>query len=165
MRKIIDGKGRLLGRVSIIDVFVIVIALCFAAAVYLSFQEEETPLTTTDTFEITYTVFVPAVRMPAAALLRPGDNLYSMETATFIGIITEVETSPAVTPEPLLDGTVILGNVEGRLDVVLTVDTQGSIIGGRHFAGRTIELNVNALYRLFTKYNDFNGYIHTIDVG
>ena len=42
MKKLVDEKGRLFGKVSLIDIFVILFALVLAVAVYLRFFTNET---------------------------------------------------------------------------------------------------------------------------
>ena len=165
MKRLIDDRGRLFGRVSIIDILFIIVVIVILTAAFTKFNVQDSPLTTPDTVEITYTVLIQSVRVTAGELLRPGDNLYAQETGTFIGTITNVEISGATSPEPLVDGTFVVGTSEERYDIVLTVVVQGSVSGGRYFADRTIELNANGMYKLVTKHNEITGFILTISAG
>ena len=165
MRRIIDEKGRLFGRVSIVDVLVVAVAVFVAISVYTKFRVHDNPLTTPDTVEATYTVTIPSIRLTSANLLRPGDSLFAQETGTFIGTISAVEIKEALGPEPLVDGTLVMGATENRYDATLTVVSQGSVSGGRFFADRSYELNINARVRMVTKYNDVSGFIDSIAIG
>jgi len=158
MRKVIDDRGRLFGLVSFIDIIVLIVAAVLVAA-FLVRGNIYTPMTTVNTMNITYTVRISSVRDTNANLLRPGDGLYNRENGINMGTIREVEVVPATFPADLIDGTVVLGDVAERYDVYLTVDVDASFSNGRFYASRVIELSANAEYRLFTKFNQFNGTI------
>ena len=155
MKKIIDDRGRLFGRVSVIDVFVLIVAVVLIAAAYMRFSIFENPVTSPATVDVTYTVRIPAVRMSAAMLMRPGDRLFSTETGANIGTITNVDITDSLVPEPLVDGTWVLARAHERYDVLLTVSAQCSYSNGRYYADRTFELNANSENRIHTKYNEF----------
>ena len=158
MRKIIDDRGRLFGLISFIDIFVLIVAAILVIA-FLVRGNIYTPMTTVNTTNVTYTVMVPSVRDTSANLLRPGDGLYNRENGIRMGTITAVDTEPATTLIALIDGTAVMGPVEDRLDVFLTVETDASFSNGRFYASRIIELNANANYPMFTKFNTFNGMV------
>ena len=154
MRKVLDDKGRLFGRVSIIDLLVLVVAIVIIVAAYTKFNVFDSPASTTSTVAVTYTVRIPAIRSTNANLLRVGDSLYSLDTGTNVGVITNIEITEAIGPEFLVDGTIIEERIEDRLDVLLTVLAQCSHSNGRYYANRSFELNANAQERFFTKYNE-----------
>ena len=153
MKKIISN-GRLFGRMSFIDILVLIVALVLIAAFFVRSNVIDTPATASATENVTFDVLIPQVRDTNANLLRAGDNLYSAESGAFIGVITGVDVIDALSPETLADGTVIDASVHGRYDVILTVQTQASLSNGRFFANRMFELNANAEHRLFTKFNE-----------
>ena len=156
MKKIIDEKGRIGGRVSIIDALVIAVIVILIVAVYSRFNVVETPALAPVTYEVTYTIFVPTVRETNANLLRPGDAVFSTDTGVNIGRITHVEVSPAIHPEPILDGTMVLAEFHERVNVTIHLVTQASVSDGRIFADRVFELNENAHNRIHTKFNEFD---------
>ena len=165
MRKIIDGRGRLFGFISFIDIVVLaavallVVAFFVRANVYSPF----TP--TAPTVTVTYTVQIPMVRDTALALMRPGDRLYNRENNAFMGRITDVSATGALSPERIIDGSLVLGAVEERFDVTLTVEVEASVFNNRFFASRLAELNTNANYQFSSRYNHFNGVVTTITGG
>ena len=156
MKKLIDEKGRIGGRVSVIDVLVAAVVVILIAAVYSRFNVIETPALAPVTYEVTYTIFIPTVRETNANLLRPGDAVFSTDTGVNIGRITYVELAPAIHPEPVLDGTIVLAEFHERFNVTIHLVTQASISEGRIFADRTFELNENAHNRIHTKFNEFD---------
>jgi len=163
-RKIIDDKGRLFGLISFIDVIVLVVVIILAAAVFFRPNVTGSPIGTTATTSVTYTVIVPSIRLSTAEQILPGDNLYT-DMGTLIGNITNIEIADAYNQEPRADGSFVMGRVHERYDATLTVEVQCSVSDGRYYANKIFELNANSEYRLQTKYNIFTAIIETITVG
>ena len=155
MKKIIDDRGRLFGRVSVIDVIVAIVAVVLVVAFYTKFNVHDTPLTSRDTTEITYIARIGAIRSTSANLLRIGDKLYLKENGAYLGTITDIEITDAESTDTLLDGSIIMSPIEERYDVKLTVVAYGSVSNGRVYIDRSFELSANASYAMFTKYNDY----------
>ena len=165
MRKLIDDRGRLFGKISILDIVVLLVAVVLVVAFYAKFNVHDTPMSSRDTTQVTYTVRIPAIRLSSANLLRSGDKLYSSDTGGYIGTITDIEITDAIAPDSLVDGTYAIARVEERYDVLLTVTGYCSVSNGRVYVDRTFELSANGSYKVFTKYNDFSSCIlMSIDV-
>ena len=144
----------------------LIVAIVLVVAFYAKFYVHDTPMSSRDTTEFTYTFRIPAIRLSSANLLRSGDKLYSSETGGYIGTITDIEITEAIAPDTLVDGTYAIAKVEDRYDVLLTVSGDCSVSNGRVYVDRTFELSANGVYRVFTKYNDFSTCIlMSIDVG
>jgi len=164
MKRIIDDKGRLFGRVSFIDIIVLAVVIVLAVATLVKFRGSDTPVTTTNTVKVTYTVVIPGTRLNIADLIRPGDNLYT-ELGTFIGVIKDVGTAAATTPQPRVDGTYVMASVQDRYDIYLTVESNCSSRDGRYYAEKVYELSANSEQRMTTKYNIFTGVILSVAAG
>ena len=162
MRKIIDDRGRLFGRFSVIDVIVVIVAVVLVFAFYTKFNIHITPLGSRDTIEISYTFIVPTVRMATVNHLRVGDKVYVHDTGAHTGTISRIEIADAEMPENLLDGTYIMTGAEDRYDVTLTIDAECSVSNGRYYIDRTFELRANGEFRFITKYNDITGTVMAI---
>ena len=161
MRKIIDERGRFFGLISIIDIIVLAAVAVLAVAVLIRLGATNSPLASSNTVSVTYTVMVPAIRDSTVEQILPGDNLYT-DMGTFIGIIKDVTWEDAYNPEPLADGTIALGRVHERYDAILTVEAQCSVSDGRYFANRVYELSANGEQRMQTKYNIFTALIMAV---
>ena len=155
MRRIIDERGRIFGRISVIDIAVVVVAFVIVVAFYTKFNTGDTPLSSRGTIEVTYTVRIAAIRLSSANLLRVGDKMYSQDTGAHIGTIESIEVTDAIAADTLVDGSFAIGRVEERYDVTLTVVAYCSMSNDRLYVDRTFELRANAVYQLFTKYNEF----------
>jgi hypothetical protein len=163
MKKIIDERGRLFGKVSIIDIFVILIVLALGAALYIKFNVLDFTAKSGDTDTLTYTVTIYGVRQYTIDGLRTGDLLYDTNSSgNAIGTITAIEVTDAKKAAETLDGTIVLGNYIGRYDVTLTVTAGGVVSSGRYLVGRTYELNANSEREFQTKYCLFEATITSL---
>ena len=161
MRKIIDENGRLFGLISVIDVVVLALVVILAVAVFAKFNLLDTPLTTTNTVNITYTVEIKTLRKTTTEMFRPGDALFT-DSYTFVGTITNVKVTDAAVVESLIDGTFARATAHERYDVLLTVETQATINNGRYYADRLYEISANSSERFQTKYVETTGTIVTV---
>jgi hypothetical protein len=155
MKRIIDEKGRLFGKVSVIDVLVLLAVVILAIAAFTKFNVYQNPLTTDNTVDVIYTLEIPAIRYSNANIIRAGDKVYSLETGANIGTVVGVEIREAEAIEDKMDGTFVIARVYERYDVFLTVEARCSSSNGRYYADRTFELNANAEHKIYTKYNEF----------
>ena len=162
MKKIIDEKGRLFGKISIIDVFVIILVLALGAAIYMRFFAKNETAVTSEV-EFTYQLKVESVRISTAENVRAGDKVFATDSGAYMGTITDVEVTNAVVELPKSDGTFAASETDARRDVVMTVQGAGIISNGRYFADRNFEIAVNDKIDFCTKYCDFEGYVWSIE--
>lgn len=162
-RRLIDEQGRIFGVVSVIDILVVLIAVLLCFAVYTRFfVKAETSVSSAAQDKFTYEIMVASVREGTKNNLRIGDLVYESENGALIGVITDVSYKDAVTETPLSDGTYVLGPVQDRYDVLLTVEADGLISDGRYYASKTYEINANSKLDFFTKYCTSAGVVWSI---
>lgn len=164
MKKIIDEHGRVFGKLSIIDFFVILIVLCVGAALYVKFDVLQATSVTASTDKITYQISLTGVRSYTVDALKAGDSLYDKSNGGgyAIGVIKDVQVTDAKKAVAILDGTTVLGNYIGRYDVTLTVEADGSRSNGRYLVNKTYELNAGSSRTFYTKYCTFEATIAEI---
>ncbi len=164
MKKIIDQHGRLFGKISIIDVLVLLVVLAVAAVLFVKFSPSGTVGNTSDLSPITYKVTINGVRDYTLDSLMAGDAVYDKDSGSTIaiGTITQIETAPAQKVSSLTDGTLVLGDYEGRYDVTVTIEAEGIVSERRTLINKTYELNVNSTRNLITKYTSFSAVISEI---
>ncbi|MDR0863207.1 MAG: DUF4330 domain-containing protein [Oscillospiraceae bacterium] len=160
--KLIDKNGRIGGKVSVIDVVVVLVIAVLALSAYMKFNVIEDTATTVKTVPIEYTVQVRGIRQVTAESYREGDALYN-EAGIHLGRVSKVEIAPATTLSSLPDGTYTIAPVNERVDLTLTVAADCSLSSGRYYVDRTFELNVNSDYKFRSKYVDTTGTILSID--
>ena len=160
--KIIDKNGRLFGKISFIDILVVIIVIVLAFAVYARFFTKTTTAVAAinDSFEVQICVY--GVRQLTADAFQVGDDVYESENDTYIGTITAIEVSDAYGEYATLSGEYVVAPIEGRKDVVLTLSSEGLVSAGRYYASRTYELGANASLTFETKYCCTTGYIWSV---
>ena len=163
MKKLIDEKGRIFGKVSLLDIFVVLFALVMVLAIYLRFFSNETTSIRTGSDTFTYTLRVNGVRMWTVDGFHVGDKLWDWENDIYLGTITGIETTPATWEYDLINGSLTVANSEGRYDLYLSVEVDGLIRDGRHYASRTYEVGVNGSMAVYTKYCSVTGTVWSID--
>lgn len=163
-KKWIDERGRILGKVSLIDVFAVVFALAIVFAFYLRFFASDTTSAQAagnDTF--TYTVKIESVRQWSVDGFHVGETLWDSDNNTVLGTITSIEHTPATAEATLVDGTTKMVERENRYDIYLTIKADGLITEtGRYFASRTYEIGVNTSISFYTKYCSVSGTVWSL---
>ena len=152
MKKIIDSKGRLFGKISVIDIAVIIVVLFLCAAVYMRFFVLETTSKTADTNTIRYSVMAYSLRDCMVDNIKVGDDLYEAVGNTYVGKITNIEKTESKSWNTKEDGTYALGTLEDRYDLIIDVEADGIITDGRYFVNRTYEISANIEKEFYTKY-------------
>lgn len=152
--QIIDENGRLFGLISMIDVAVILVAVVVSVAVYFKFNTlpQAGPSAAMD--RITYQLTI--TNMPEGRLqsIKVGDLLYDddNDTRVAIGEIKNIEAEECYIPSTLLDGTYVMGHVEGRYNVVLTIQAEGIVdANGRTYINRINEVELGMVNNFYTK--------------
>ncbi len=123
--KLIDEKGRLFGKVSIIDLLVILIfAMVLFVGLKLVFREETTVAVVAENQEsIRYIIEIQKVRTPFEEMPKPGMAVYNSSKNFYIGDVYEVDYETYQTlEENTTSGTIELVSQEGLLTVYITVE-------------------------------------------
>jgi hypothetical protein len=150
--KIIDKQGRLFGKLSVIDLLVIVIVVVLAVSVYLKRNVKDHTAATTP---IVYQVKVSGIRDDMLDNWQVGDQMYDADNDSAMGVITEIRTEPSQSTATRIDGTYSTDTIEGRKDVYLTLSADGLVSNGRYYVDRSYEISVNSNRSVYTKYAGF----------
>lgn len=157
MKRIIDENGRLFGKISVIDLFVILLVIILCGAFYVKYHVLDVTNKSAQTTPVTYSVTVYGVRDFTFKSIKAGDKLYDKDNSSgnTIGTITGVSVADAKRASETLTGKIVLGNYEGAYDVTLTVKADGLVNSGRYLVNKTYELNTNSIRTFTTKYATF----------
>ncbi len=163
-KKILDEKGRLFGVINIVDVIVIILAIVIVCGVYVKFSKNEKTSTSAANLQaVEYQLEIKSIRSGTAGSFRSGDLIFDKENDVELGTVTNVQISDATLPKPLADGTYVVGNVEGRYDVILTIEGNCQIINGRYYINKSDEISVGHDKRTYTKYCEVAGRVIDIE--
>ena len=162
--KIIDRSGRLFGKVSIIDVLVVLVVAVMAFALHLKTNTLTTTASSNAGTTITFTSLAENLSFHVADAVAVGDKVYDSDHSTGgpIGTSTAIERLEGAKTEKLSNGTYArLTNADG-VNLVVTVECTGSVANGRYSINRVYELGVNGNRNFYTPYAAFTAVVTDI---
>ncbi len=136
----VDNNGKLFGKISIVDLCVIllvVVAVC--ATVYKFGFSRHSNVNESDT-RIEYVLKIKAVRDFTLNSIKPGDELYDDETNKFLGTVSKVDSKPAMDFALKSDGTYHYAEKPERYDAYVTVESDARVIDGGYYANGNKEI-------------------------
>ena len=157
--KIMDENGRIGGKISIVDIIVILLCILVVCAIFVKYNNDDTRAANVDSKTITYTVKIRGLREGTVNAMKKGDELRENLDDNVMGKIEDIKVEPATLKMNLNNGTWIDAPLENRYDVELTLKTKADLSGGHIYVNRVHELNVNASITLLSKYVQFTGLI------
>lgn len=173
MKKLIDEKGRLFGRINVIDMLALLAVLILAAAFVLRAQRlaasnvQQQPLFAPpeETVPVVYEVTMYNTSIGHAEDIRVGDTLYNKDTSGIdVGTIVDVQVNDCYIPSQLADGSYVMAPVRGRYNIVLTVESEARPSqGGRLYISWSSELAAGLTYNYCTKYCLITGAITSVN--
>lgn len=158
MGTIIDKNGRLFGKVSVIDLFVVLLVAVMAFALHVKTNRLAASSTAAQSnTPITFTVLAENVSPHVADALRVGDKLYDKDRASggSIAAITSIERQPAGITVQLRSGGFVRVGSDNGVNLLITAQGSGSVNNGRYALNRVYELGVNAARNFYTNYAFF----------
>lgn len=161
--RIIDRDGRLFGRISVIDLLVIAVVAVIVAAVYVKNNTVPTGSGTVKEQSITFQIQTVGMEDYLTAAIRVGDKIYDANYSSGggpVGEITQVQVlnDPGIAlEENLQDGTAPQIEVEGTVDLLITVKGFGVSDGRGYTINRVYEVGVNSSRTYRTNRATFNG--------
>lgn len=123
--KIIDSKGKLFGKVNIIDLAVIIVAVVLVLSAMIKFDRAEKQMTSDKVIE--YTLKIKQIRQPTIdALNEEFTEIKETDTEKVLGDITDIEITPAQELVKLNDGSYKIVELKEVYDALLTIRVQGT---------------------------------------
>lgn len=122
MKKIIDKNGRLFGLVSLIDVAVIAIAAVLVGA--LLTKDSASPIVNiaAPMDKISYELTISNMPVGRLNSLKVGEPVYDGDNGNPLGVITDMKVEDCVISILKADGTFDYAPVEGRYNVIMTIE-------------------------------------------
>jgi len=120
---LIDNKGRILGLINIIDLFVILIIIALVGKFAVKAQQKNIGA---ETKNIEVVLLVKDVRDATANAIKEGDIVRETKSNNLLGKIKDVKTIPAETLVETADGTVVNYPNPVLKDVYITLDGSGT---------------------------------------
>ncbi|WP_215507925.1 DUF4330 domain-containing protein [Peptoniphilus sp. EMRHCC_23] len=149
----IDKKGKLFGKINIIDCLFLLILI--VAVVGGASRFKESPISVESTSKGTMTFLVDNVRMPTAENITEGQDIYSSDKGTYLGKILRKTVKPykdAVEYE----GQWVKAPVPDKYSIYLDVEVDIKD-SDKSYAVGSEEIRVGNDYRVKTKTSAFTG--------
>ena len=165
MSKIIDRSGRLFGKVSIIDVLVVLVVVVMAFALHVKNNALDASKTgESSNTPITFVVEAENIPFNVIAAIQVGDKVYDKDRSSggAIGTITAIEAVEAGKTERLDNGTYARLTNENAQNLLITIEGTGSVTEGRYAINKIYEIGVNAARNFYTNYAAFTASVTSI---
>ncbi|MCL2839171.1 MAG: DUF4330 domain-containing protein [Defluviitaleaceae bacterium] len=129
----IDKNGKLFGRISIIDILILVAVL--ALGIGFAFRQTSEQLGTVLNANEPFYIVLETNRVRGVAFesLEIGDMVFRLHGRDPMGTVVDIEVHPATQIMRLTDGTAIVAEMEDRYRVVITLESRGSITNTGYF--------------------------------
>ena len=143
-----DNKGRIFGKINIIDICVVVILIIAVAATYFKFNMSAHSDVTTSNGRAEYTILAKGLRSFTVDQFEIGDKVFDKESEKCIGEVVAVETAPAYEYITKTDGNIVHAQMPERYDLRVTVQTDAVINdkGINANSAKFLYLNQNSTY-------------------
>ena len=161
--KIMDKNGRLFGKISIIDVVVLLVVAVMALGLYVKSNTKNITASTEDE-TITYQVMVNAIPDYMAQALKVEDLVF--EDGVYgdsLGKVTDIEISDGDRLAGLPNGTLEMLPVEGTVNMLVTIEGKGIVDEGNYMLNRIYNLGINSARTFCTPYTQFTGTVINIE--
>lgn len=143
---IIDDKGKVFGRINLIDLTLVFGVLIVAVAAFAMLTKTGKVVTIKEDKTVSYTVIVKAIRPEVASFVKEGDLVKKQVTQGVIGTVKKVEVKPAQMVIDTADGRKVLATSPIEKDAYITIETKGR-------AGNDIIATGNEVLRVGDRFN------------
>lgn len=159
---IINKEGKLFGKVSIIDIIVILLLAVLAFGIYSRFSTPQGTQILSREEHLEYTVEIKNVPTGTVyALERKGKITDSVSKQT-LGEIVSCSSTRAKDIRTFSDGTVKEFDNPHHFDITLTIRVKGKIGDSGYYTADNHPLHIGTQLAFYTKYADVSGIITTI---
>ncbi|MBR5236829.1 MAG: DUF4330 domain-containing protein [Clostridia bacterium] len=167
----LDKRGKLFGKVSIVDILVVLIVLIMAVGGFATWQKINNNVVLTenkglvknnalDTLAVT--MRFKEVRQMTLDALKVGDEVFMEDTGKYLGEIVSVTPEPATRLIYDMNGKVIDAPVPERMDVLVVVHVPGKRLQNGYFTADNIQLAYDSTFEVKTPTVQSIPFIETI---
>ena len=157
----INKEGKLFGKISIIDIVVVIAIAVLAFGLYARFGSDEATVSTQKQ-QIEYIVLVKGVRICTIEALQQKGPVTNTTTKEAAGEITEVTFEDAVDSRELTNGTIVETPLPERYTATVKICVDGSVNQSGYYTSTNQSINIGSTLFFTSKYANTSGVI--IDV-
>ncbi|MEE1043230.1 MAG: DUF4330 family protein [Clostridia bacterium] len=159
-----NSKGKLFGKVSIVDILVIILIVVAIAGAYVRFNGNNVGAVTKTT-EFNYMITIREIRETNKNLLLDSvgtDFRLDGKISSSMGTLTNVEVRDAIAEVEKTDGTIVSAAVPEKYDVVLTLKVNGTETDTGYFTPEMYEVCAGKEITLTNIKCNVTGYIDKV---
>ncbi len=156
-----DKNGKIGGKISIIDIAVILLVLIAAAGIGIRFMSNATTAVTSDV-TLRYTVKVLGVREFTVNALKKASVMLSKDD-DIIAEIKDIEVSDSKIQSTTASGEIKWATLPDKYTCMLTVEAQGRESEDGYLLDDTTEVSVGRAVDINTKYVKTTGEIMSVE--
>lgn len=157
-----NKDGKIKGKLNIIDLLAIILAVIVVAGIVWRFGSSITTAVQSDS-EFVYTVRVEGVRECTIKALEKKGKVTDKNSTMDLGEILDVTVEDATTRVQLVDGTTVKGNMPERYTAMVTIKTYGKESDNSYITADSNELSVGRTTEIFSKYVHTSGKIMSVE--
>ena len=158
-----DKNGKLFGKVSIIDILVLLAVIVGIAGFSVRFFSSAAENVNEKT-KFEYVVEIQDVRSFTVDALAKKGLVTEKKSGDVIGEIVNVESKNYTLPHVISNGRVILVDIPEKYVVNVTVVGEGNETSGGYYIGENVELSVGSTITMASKYANSTGKVKSIKV-
>lgn len=137
---IIDERGRLFGRLSILDIVIVLAVIVLVVGFIYNRTGQHVRQIIMPNTPLYVTFLVENVREFSLNAVQEGDIFFRQHERMALGTVTSVETAPAYDIMVRTDGTAVYAPVEGRYNMYITLACVGSITDSGFFVNGNLQM-------------------------
>lgn len=157
----INKDGKLFGKISIIDIIVVLAIIVAAFGIYNRFSSANAKVATV-TQQIEYTLSVKDVRLGTVEALQNKSPIYDATTKEYLGEITDVSYTNAISAKTMQNGEIKNLEIPEKYDVTVTVKVDGKVNNSGYYTANNIMLTAGSKHVIYSKYAKTTGEIMSI---
>lgn len=124
--KIIDENGKLFGKISIVDIGIILLVIFGIVAV--AYKLNITDAAKKETVTVRYTICAEGLRQQSVdAISQASENIIDAENDDALGTIVDIKKENAVQIVAMADGTFKVAEHPEKFDLYVTLEVDGTI--------------------------------------
>lgn len=158
-----DKNGKIFGKLSIVDLAVIVLVIVLGVGLFYRFNASATNLDAADGM-VAFVVRIEGVREFTLENYHEGLRVYDRMSNQFLGYMGEVRHEPHYQTAVNMYGEVIFASRPEHVTVFMQVISNGRITEQGIFAEGTFEVNTGSSIQINTKYVQVAGVIDSIQI-
>lgn len=148
---IIDNKGKLFGKINILDLSVVVVILLAAFLCFAKFSSFADKSINSGEKQVVYTLKAKAIRQLSCDAIEIGDKLYDKETNAYIGTIIEKRQEPATEYVNMVDGSITKkAEIPNKYDLYFDVECSAEVNDNGYYMSGTKEIATNGALNVYT---------------